>query len=166
LRKFQIYTIKTENNMVKKVQVKILNSKIGSEIQMPSYTTNGSAAMDLRACLDDKINLLPKNTTLIPTGLSFYIEDKDYAGIILPRSGLGHKHGIILGNSVGLIDSDYQGELMVSLFNNSDKNFEINPGDRIAQFMLIPVIKIEYDFVDDFISTERSSGGFGHSGTK
>ncbi len=152
--------------MVKKVQVKILNSKIGSEIQMPSYTTNGSAAMDLRACLDDKINLLPKNTTLIPTGLSFYIEDKDYAGIILPRSGLGHKHGIILGNSVGLIDSDYQGELMVSLFNNSDKNFEINPGDRIAQFMLIPVIKIEYDFVDDFISTERSSGGFGHSGTK
>jgi len=152
--------------MVKKVQVKILNSKIGSEIQMPSYTTSGSAAMDLRACLDDKINLLPKNTTLIPTGLSFYIEDKDYAGIILPRSGLGHKHGIILGNSVGLIDSDYQGELMVSLFNNSDKNFEINPGDRIAQFMLIPVIKIEYDFVDDFISTERSSGGFGHSGTK
>tara|TARA_B100001769_G_C21981021_1_gene527469 strand:+ start:469 stop:927 length:459 start_codon:yes stop_codon:yes gene_type:complete len=152
--------------MVKKVQVKILNSKIGSEIQMPSYTTSGSAAMDLRACLDDKINLLPKNTTLIPTGLSFYIEDKDYAGIILPRSGLGHKHGIILGNSVGLIDSDYQGELMVSLFNNSDKNFEINPGDRIAQFMLIPVIKIEYDFVDEFISTERSSGGFGHSGTK
>ena len=152
--------------MVKKVQVKILNSKIGSEIQMPSYTTSGSAAMDLRACLDDKINLLPKNTTLIPTGLSFYIEDKDYAGIILPRSGLGHKHGIILGNSVGLIDSDYQGELMVSLFNNSDKSFEINPGDRIAQFMLIPVIKIEYDFVDEFISTERSSGGFGHSGTK
>ena len=152
--------------MVKKVQVKILNSKIGSEIQMPSYTTSGSAAMDLRACLDDKINLLPKNTTLIPTGVSFYIEDKDYAGIILPRSGLGHKHGIILGNSVGLIDSDYQGELMVSLFNNSDKNFEINPGDRIAQFMLIPVIKIEYDFVDEFISTERSSGGFGHSGTK
>ena len=152
--------------MVKKVQVKILNSKIGSEIQMPSYTTSGSAAMDLRACLDDKINLLPKNTPLIPTGLSFYIEDKDYAGIILPRSGLGHKHGIILGNSVGLIDSDYQGELMVSLFNNSDKSFEINPGDRIAQFMLIPVIKIEYDFVDEFISTERSSGGFGHSGTK
>ena len=152
--------------MVKKVQVKILNSKIGSEIQMPSYTTSGSAAMDLRACLDDKINLLPKNTTLIPTGLSFYIEDKDYAGIILPRSGLGHKHGIILGNSVGLIDSDYQGELMVSLFNNRDKSFEINPGDRIAQFMLIPVIKIEYDFVDEFISTERSSGGFGHSGTK
>ena len=95
----------------------------------------------------------------------FYIEDSDYAGIILPRSGLGHKHGIILGNSVGVIDSDYQGELMVSLFNNSKKSFLINPGDRIAQFLLIPVIKIEYDFVKNFKKTERSTGGFGHSGT-
>lgn len=152
--------------MLKKVQVKILNSKVNSDIQLPSYATDGSAAMDLRACIDNKINLMPKNTILIPTGLSFYIEDKNYAGIILPRSGLGHKHGIILGNSVGLIDSDYQGELMISLFNNSKKNFEISPGDRIAQFMLIPVIKIEYDFVEEFITSERSTGGFGHSGTK
>ena len=152
--------------MIKKVQVKILNSKIGSDIPLPSYATEGSAAMDLRACIDKKLDLLSKNTILIPTGLAFYIEDRDYAGIILPRSGLGHKHGIILGNSVGLIDSDYQGELMVSLFNNSDKNFEIVSGDRIAQFMLIPVVKIEYDFVDEFVTSERSTGGFGHSGTK
>ena len=152
--------------MLKKVQVKILNSKVNSDIKLPTYATDGSAAIDLRACIDDKINLKPKNTILIPTGLSFYIEDKNYAGIILPRSGLGYKHGIILGNSVGLIDSDYQGELMVSLFNNSDKNFEIVSGDRIAQFMLIPVVKIEYDFVDEFVTSERSTGGFGHSGTK
>jgi len=151
--------------MLKKVQVKILNSNINSNIPMPTYATEGSAALDLRACIDNKIELLPKNTILVPTGLAFYIQDKDYAGIILPRSGLGHKHGIILGNSVGLIDSDYQGELMVSLFNNSNNVFIINPGDRIAQFMLIPVISIEYEFVDDFNATSRSSGGFGHSGT-
>jgi dUTP pyrophosphatase len=151
--------------MLKKVQVKILNNSINSDIPMPTYATEGSAALDLRACIDNKIELLPKNTILVPTGLAFYIQDKDYAGIILPRSGLGHKHGIILGNSVGLIDSDYQGELMVSLFNNSNNVFIINPGDRIAQFMLIPVISIEYEFVDDFNATSRSSGGFGHSGT-
>ena len=150
--------------MLKKVQVKILNNSINSDIPMPTYATEGSAALDLRACIDNKIELLPKNTILVPTGLAFYIQDKDYAGIILPRSGLGHKHGIILGNSVGLIDSDYQGELMVSLFNNSNNVFTINPGDRIAQFMLIPVISIEYEFVDDFNATSRSSGGFGHSG--
>ena len=151
--------------MLKKVHVKILNNSINSDIPMPTYATEGSAALDLRACIDNKIELLPKNTILVPTGLAFYIQDKDYAGIILPRSGLGHKHGIILGNSVGLIDSDYQGELMVSLFNNSNNVFIINPGDRIAQFMLIPVISIEYEFVDDFNATSRSSGGFGHSGT-
>lgn len=150
--------------MVKKVQVKILNSKIGSDIPIPTYATEGSAAMDLRACVDSTVELLPRNTALIPTGLAFYIEDNNYAGIILPRSGLGHKHGIILGNSVGLIDSDYQGELMVSLHNNSENKFLINPNDRIAQFLLIPVINIEYNFVDEFKSTERSSGGFGHSG--
>ena len=113
--------------MNKKIQVKILNNKIGKSIPLPSYTTSGSAAMDLRACINESIQLQSKKTVLVPTGLAFYIEDKKYAGIVLPRSGLGHKHGIILGNSVGLIDSDYQGELMVSLFNNSTKNFEINP---------------------------------------
>ena len=151
--------------MNKKIQVKILNNKIGKNIPLPSYTTSGSAAMDLRACIDESIQLQSKETVLVPTGLAFYIEDKKYAGIVLPRSGLGHKHGIILGNSIGLIDSDYQGELMVSLFNNSTKNFEINPGDRIAQFMLIPIILIDFDFVEEFEKTERASGGFGHSGT-
>jgi len=151
--------------MNKKIQVKILNNKIGKSIPLPSYTTSGSAAMDLRACINESIQLQSKKTVLVPTGLAFYIEDKKYAGIVLPRSGLGHKHGIILGNSVGLIDSDYQGELMVSLLNNSTKNFEINPGDRIAQFMLIPIILIDFDFVEEFEKTERASGGFGHSGT-
>ncbi|MAW34713.1 MAG: dUTP diphosphatase [Gammaproteobacteria bacterium] len=133
---------------------------------MPEYATDGSAAIDLRACIDNNIELTPRSTTLIPSGLAFYIEDKNFAGIVLPRSGLGHKHGIILGNSVGLIDSDYQGELMISLFNNSKVNFIANPGDRIAQFMLIPVINIEYSFVEEFDLTERSTGGFGHSGKK
>ena len=151
--------------MNKKIQVKVLNNKIGKSIPLPSYTTSGSAAMDLRACIDESIQLQSKETVLVPTGLAFYIGDKKYAGIVLPRSGLGHKHGIILGNSIGLIDSDYQGELMVSLFNNSTKNFEINPGDRIAQFMLIPIILIDFDFVEEFEKTERASGGFGHSGT-
>ena len=151
--------------MNKKIQVKVLNNKIGKSIPLPSYTTSGSAAMDLRACIDESIQLQSKETVLVPTGLAFYIEDKKYAGIVLPRSGLGHKHGIILGNSVGLIDSDYQGELMVSLFNNSTKNFEINPGNRIAQFMLIPIILMDFDFVEEFEKTERASGGFGHSGT-
>ena len=151
--------------MNKKIQVNILNNKIGKSIPLPSYTTSGSAAMDLRACINESIQHQSKKTVLVPTGLAFYIEDKKYAGIVLPRSGLGHKHGIILGNSVGLIDSDYQGELMVSLFNNSKKNFEINPGDRIAQFMLIPIILIDFDFVEEFEKTERASGGFGHSGT-
>ena len=151
--------------MNKKIQVKVLNNKIGKSIPLPSYTTSGSAAMDLRACIDESIQLQSKETVLVPTGLAFYIEDKKYAGIVLPRSGLGHKHGIILGNSIGLIDSDYQGELMVSLFNNSTKNFEINPGDRIAQFMLIPIILIDFDFVEEFEKTERALGGFGHSGT-
>ena len=151
--------------MNKKIQVKVLNNKVGKSIPLPSYTTSGSAAMDLRACIDESIQLQSKETVLVPTGLAFYIEDKKYAGIVLPRSGLGHKHGIILGNSVGLIDSDYQGELMVSLFNNSTKNFEINPGNRIAQFMLIPIILMDFDFVEAFEKTERASGGFGHSGT-
>ncbi|MDB2461349.1 dUTP diphosphatase [Gammaproteobacteria bacterium] len=151
--------------MSKKIQVKILNSKIGSDIPIPTYATEGSAAMDLRACIEDKIEIIPGETTLIPTGLAFFIEDNDYAGIILPRSGLGHKHGIILSNSVGLIDSDYQGELMISLYNNSKKIFSINSGDRVAQFLLTPVIKIEYNFVENFEKTERSTGSFGHSGT-
>jgi len=150
--------------MIKKVQVKILNSKIGSDIPLPSYATEGSAAMDLRACIDKKLDLLSKNTILIPTGLAFYIEDRDYAGIILPRSGLGHKHGIILGNSVGLIDSDYQGELLISCWNRGDKEFIINPLERIAQLVLVPVYQASFNLVNDFESSERGEGGFGSTG--
>ena len=127
--------------MLKKVQVKILNSKIGSDIPMPTYATEGSAAMDLRACIDTKLEISPKDTILIPTGIAFYIEDENYAGIILPRSGLGHKHGIILGNSVGLIDSDYQGELMVSLFNPYNfKSFSWCPLIKCCIHMVFKVL--------------------------
>ena len=150
--------------MTHKIQVKILSKLIGDKIPLPTYTTPGSAAVDLRACINDPVMLKPSETELIPTGLSFFIKDENYAGIVLPRSGLGHKHGIILGNSVGLIDSDYQGELMVSLYNRSLDDFLINPGDRVAQFMLIPIIKHELHIVEDFEKTERSTGGFGHSG--
>ena len=150
--------------MNKKIQVKILNNKIGKSIPLPAYTTSGSAAMDLRACINESIQLQSKKTVLVPTGLAFYIEDKKYAGIVLPRSGLGHKHGIILGNSVGLIDSDYQGELMVSLFNNSAKNFEINPGDRIAQMIIAKHETISWRVVEKLDKSDRGNKGFGSTG--
>ena len=141
-----------------------MSKLIGDKIPLPTYSTPGSAAVDLRACINESIILKPSEAELIPTGLSFFIKDENYAGIVLPRSGLGHKHGIVLGNSVGLIDSDYQGELMISLYNRSLDDFLINSGDRVAQFMLIPIIKHELDIVEDFEKTERSTGGFGHSG--
>ena len=150
--------------MIHKIQVKILSKLIGDKIPLPTYSTPGSAAVDLRACINESIILKPSEAELIPTGLSFFIKDEIYAGIVLPRSGLGHKHGIVLGNSVGLIDSDYQGELMISLYNRSLDDFLINSGDRVAQIMLIPIIKHELDIVEDFEKTERSTGGFGHSG--
>ena len=150
--------------MIHKIQVKILSKLIGDKIPLPTYSTPGSAAVDLRACINESIILKPSEAELITTGLSFFIKDENYAGIVLPRSGLGHKHGIVLGNSVGLIDSDYQGELMISLYNRSLDDFLINSGDRVAQFMLIPIIKHELDIVEDFEKTERSTGGFGHSG--
>jgi len=147
-----------------KLQIKVVNEKIGSEIPLPSFSTSGSAGMDLRACLDDQIRIGSGETELIPSGIAIYIEDPNYAGLILPRSGLGHKHGIILGNSVGLIDSDYQGEIMISLYNRSSDDFLINPGDRIAQFLIIPVLQFDFEIVDEFEKTKRSTGGFGHSG--
>ena len=146
------------------LQVKILNPKIGDIIPMPSYTTTGAAGMDLRACLDAPITLSPGETELIPTGIAIYIEDPGYAALILPRSGLGHKHGIVLGNLVGLIDSDYQGELLISTWNRSTSHFTIDPGDRIAQLVLIPVHQTRFNIVDEFSSTDRGAGGFGSSG--
>lgn len=147
------------------IQLKILNSKIGNEIPLPTYATEGSAGLDLRACLDEAIILEPGQTTLLPTGLSIYIEDPSLAATILPRSGLGHKHGIVLGNLVGLIDSDYQGELMVSCWNRGQTSFTIEPGERVAQLVLLPVVQAEFNIVEEFAATQRGTGGFGSTGT-
>jgi dUTP pyrophosphatase len=149
---------------VQSLQVKILNSRIGDDIPLPSYSTPGSAGMDLRACLDESINLAPAETSLIPTGIAIFVSDPGYAALILPRSGLGHKHGIVLGNLVGLIDSDYQGELMISAWNRGASNFTIEPGDRIAQLVVVPVQQVEFSIVSEFLSTDRGAGGFGSSG--
>ena len=132
------------------LQVKILNSRIGDEITLPSYSTPGSAGMDLRACLDESLNLAPGDTSLIPTGIAIFVENPAYAALILPRSGLGHKHGIVLGNLVGLIDSDYQGELMISAWNRGASTFTIEPGDRIAQLVVVPVQQITFSVVSEF----------------
>lgn len=147
-----------------KVQVKILDARLGNEWAMPSYATSGSAGLDLRACLDEAIQIEPSQTVLVKTGLAIYIHDVNFAGLILPRSGLGHKHGIVLGNLVGLIDSDYQGELMVSVWNRGQNPFTLEPGERLAQYVLVPVVQAEFEQVTEFASTERGAGGFGHTG--
>ncbi|KAA8731147.1 dUTP diphosphatase [Acinetobacter qingfengensis] len=147
-----------------KVQVKILDDRLGKVWDLPTYATAGSAGLDLRACLDEAINIEPGQTVLVKTGLSIYIQDVNYAGLVLPRSGLGHKHGIVLGNLVGLIDSDYQGELMISVWNRGQKTFSLEPGERLAQYVVVPVQQVQFDLVDEFESTERGEGGFGHTG--
>lgn len=152
--------------MKQALQVKILNEKIGKQIPLPEYATDGSAGVDLRACLDSAIELHPRQTELIPTGLAIYIEDPGLAATILPRSGLGHKHGIVLGNLVGLIDSDYQGELMVSCWNRGDTTFVIEPGERVAQLVVLPVVQVEFQLVEEFQESDRGIGGFGSTGTK
>jgi dUTP pyrophosphatase len=146
------------------LQVKILSPLLGDNIPLPTYSTEGSAGMDLRACIEATETLAPGATLLIPTGLAIYIEDPGFAALILPRSGLGHKHGIVLGNLVGLIDSDYQGELMVSAWNRGTETFRIEPGERIAQLVIVPVHQVAFDIVDEFTVTERGAGGFGSSG--
>lgn len=146
------------------VQLRILDARIGGEIPMPTYATDGSAGLDLRACLEAPLTLGPGESALIPTGLSVYIEDASLAGMILPRSGLGHKHGIVLGNLVGLIDSDYQGELMVSCWNRGNSSFTVNIGERIAQLVLVPVVQATFDVVEEFQATGRGDGGFGSTG--
>ena len=149
---------------MKELQVKILSSLIGNAVPLPEYSTDGSAGLDLRACLENQLCLNPGHTELIPTGIAIYLEDPQYAALILPRSGLGHKHGIVLGNLVGLIDSDYQGELMISCWNRSDTEFTIQQGDRIAQLIIVPVVQTSFNIVDEFTQTDRGSGGFGSSG--
>ena len=149
---------------MKKLQLRILSPLIGDKIPLPAYSTEGSAGLDLRACIESELTLEPTDTVLIPTGISVFIEDPSLAAMILPRSGLGHKHGIVLGNLVGLIDSDYQGELMVSCWNRGQSSFTINPGDRIAQMILVPVFQAEFTIVDQFQETDRGADGFGSSG--
>ncbi len=149
---------------MKKIQVKILDDRIGQTFPLPSYATPGSAGLDLRACLDQALTLSPGQTELIPTGMAIHIEDPSLCAMILPRSGLGHKHGIVLGNLVGLIDSDYQGQLFVSCWNRGDTTFTVEPGERIAQLVLVPVIQADFEVVDTFTDTERGAGGFGSSG--
>lgn len=147
-----------------KVQVKVLDARLGQEWPMPTYATQGSAGLDLRACVTEPTVIEPGQTVFVKTGLAIYIEDTGFAGLILPRSGLGHKHGIVLGNLVGLIDSDYQGELMVSVWNRGQAAFTLEPGERLAQYVLVPVVQAEFEQVDEFVATERGAGGFGHTG--
>lgn len=149
---------------MQKIQLKILDPRIGEDIPLPTYATDGSAGMDLRAALEQTTQIGPGETLLIPTGIAIYVEDPNMAAVILPRSGLGHKHGIVLGNLVGLIDSDYQGQLLVSCWNRGDESFTIEVGDRIAQLVIVPVIQAAFDIVEDFETTSRGAGGFGSSG--
>ena len=147
-----------------KINLKILDKRIGDTIPLPHYATEEAAGMDLRACLDAPLQLLPGDTTLIPTGIAIHIQDPYIAATILPRSGLGHKHGIVLGNLVGLIDSDYQGPLMVSCWNRGKDHYTIEPGERIAQLVFVPIVRAQLNVVESFDATHRGEGGFGHSG--
>lgn len=149
---------------MKKIQLKILDDRIGTKIPMPEYATAGSAGMDLRACIDEAIELNPGDTQLIPTGMAIHIDDPSLAAVLLPRSGLGHKHGVVLGNLTGLIDSDYQGQLFVSCWNRGNSSFTINPGERIAQMVFVPVVQAQFDIVAEFEQSDRGAGGFGHTG--
>ena len=151
---------------MKAIKTKILDSRLGGEFPLPAYATEGSAGIDLRAMLDKPLSLEPGQTELLPTGMAMHIADPSLAAMILPRSGLGHKHGIVLGNLVGLIDSDYQGQLMVSCWNRGHTTFTIEPGERVAQLVLVPVIQGQLEIVESFEETDRGVGGFGHSGTK
>ncbi len=148
----------------RRLQIRVLDARIGRDYPLPQYATTGSAGVDLRACIDAPLELKPGDTQLIPSGIAIYLQDPGYAAIVLPRSGLGHKHGIVLGNLVGLIDSDYQGQIFVSCWNRGQSTFTIQPGERIAQLVVVPVVQVEFDVVNEFVATERGAGGFGSSG--
>ena len=149
---------------MRSIKTRILDERLGTEFPMPAHATDGSAGIDLRACVEESLILEPGQTELLPTGMAIHIEDSSLAAMILPRSGLGHKHGIVLGNLVGLIDSDYQGELMVSCWNRGNTTFTIEPGERIAQLVLVPVVQAELNIVESFEESDRGAGGFGHTG--
>lgn len=149
---------------MQKIQLKILDPRLGKEFPLPHYATDGSAGMDMRACLDTPLELAPGDTHLIPTGLAIHVADTGLAAVLLPRSGLGHKHGIVLGNLVGLIDSDYQGQVFISCWNRGKNTFIVEPGERVAQMVIVPVVRAEFEIVEDFDASERGAGGFGHTG--
>ena len=151
---------------MQQIQLKILDNRLGKEFPLPHYATDGSAGMDMRACLDESLEIAPGETQLIPTGLAIHIEDAGLAAMLLPRSGLGHKHGIVLGNLVGLIDSDYQGQVFVSCWNRGSNTFTVEPGERIAQMVIVPVVQADFEVVDEFVNSERGAGGFGHTGRR
>ena len=152
--------------MKKKIDLIILDSRIGGQFGLPQYGTDGSAGLDLRACIDSPLVLKAGETELIPSGIAIHIADSDYAAVLLPRSGLGHKHGIVLGNLTGLIDSDYQGQVFVSCWNRGSADFTVNPGDRIAQLVILPVVQAEFNVVESFVQSDRAGGGFGSTGAK
>lgn len=151
---------------MQKIKLKLLDARLGREFPLPQYATEGAAGMDLRACLDEVLEIAPGESHLIPTGLAIHIADASLAAVLLPRSGLGHKHGIVLGNLVGLIDSDYQGQIFVSCWNRGGRSFRVEPGERIAQMVFVPVVQTAFEIVDDFDATRRGEGGFGHSGRR
>jgi len=146
------------------IELKILDPRIGDTIPLPHYATDGSAGMDMRACIDEPITVAPGETVLVPTGLAIHVSDPGLAAVLLPRSGLGHKHGLVLGNLTGLIDSDYQGQVFISCWNRSATSYEVQPAERIAQMVFVPVEQVELKVVDEFAASERGAGGFGHSG--
>jgi dUTP pyrophosphatase len=149
---------------MQKIQLKILDQRLGKEFPLPHYATDGSAGMDMRACLEAPLEMAPGDTHLIPTGMAIHVADAGLAAVLLPRSGLGHKHGIVLGNLVGLIDSDYQGQVFVSCWNRGKETFIVEPGERIAQMIIVPVVRADFEIVEDFVDSERGAGGFGHTG--
>jgi len=149
---------------MKKLQVRILDPRVGRDMDLPRRATSGSAGLDLRACLDVPLTLEPGKSELVPTGIAIHLADPGLAAMLLPRSGLGHKHGIVLGNLVGLIDSDYQGEVKVSVWNRGERAYTIQPGDRIAQMVVVPVVQVDFDIVEDFEASARGAGGFGSTG--
>lgn len=150
---------------MRSIELKILDPRIGDSIPLPHYATDGSAGMDMRACIDAPLTVSPGETVLVPTGLAIHVADASLAAVLLPRSGLGHKHGLVLGNLTGLIDSDYQGQVFISCWNRSEKSYEVQPAERIAQMVFVPVEQVRLEVVESFDASERGAGGFGHSGT-
>lgn len=150
---------------MRSIELKVLDPRLGDSIPLPHYATDGSAGLDMRACIDEPVTVDPGDTVLVPTGLAIHISDASLAAVLLPRSGLGHKHGLVLGNLTGLIDSDYQGQVFISCWNRGSKSYEVQPGERIAQMVFVPVEQVRFSIVDEFDDSARGAGGFGHSGT-